>query len=504
MQVEPSAEDGDLATRREWLGLGVIALPCMLYSMDLTVLNLAVPTLTAELRPSASQMLWIIDIYGFMVAGFLITMGSLGDRIGRRRLLLWGAAAFAAASAVAAFSTSAEMLILWRAILGIAGATLAPATLSLISVMFRNERQRTFAISMWIASFSVGGLIGPLVGGVLIEFFHWGAVFLIAVPFMLLLLALGPLILPEYRAPTARPLDLPSVGLSLSAILSAVYGVKRIAEGGADLGAAAAIAAGLGLGVVFVRRQRRLADPMVDLALFRIPAFSAALAINLVGILFLFGVFVLLAQYFQLHQGLSPLEAGLWSMPSAAAFTVASFCVSPLAARLRPATLMAGGALLASAGFMLMASVTTLGPVVFASMLFSIGFTPVITMTTGIVVGAAPPERTGSASALSETMAELGGALGVALLGSLAALLFRLAMADAAGPDLDAGRQATLAGALDAASRLPSEAGAKLAEAARAAFMDGFRLVAILCALGMAACAAIALAVLRDRPAAPH
>ncbi|MCA0420210.1 MAG: MFS transporter, partial [Proteobacteria bacterium] len=179
------------ATRREWLGLIAIALPCMIYSMDLTVLNLAVPTLMRELKPSASQLLWIIDIYGFMVAGFLMTMGTLGDRIGRRRLLMIGAAFFGVASTVAAFSNSAEMLIAMRAVLGIAGATLAPSTLSLITVMFTDEKERTFAISMWIASFSAGAIIGPVVGGFLIEYFWWGSVFLIAVPPMLLLLAIG-------------------------------------------------------------------------------------------------------------------------------------------------------------------------------------------------------------------------------------------------------------------------------------------------------------------------
>jgi DHA2 family multidrug resistance protein-like MFS transporter len=205
------------AGRREWIGLAVIALPCLVYAMDLTVLNLALPALSEELKPTSSQLLWIIDIYGFLVAGFLITMGTLGDRIGRRRLLLIGAAAFAVASAIAAFSTSAEMLIAMRALLGIAGATLAPSTMSLIRNMFHDEHQRQFAIGVWIASFSVGGAIGPLVGGVMLEFFWWGSVFLVAVPVMALLLVLGPSLLPEYKDPKAGRLDLASVALSLEA-----------------------------------------------------------------------------------------------------------------------------------------------------------------------------------------------------------------------------------------------------------------------------------------------
>ena len=205
------------ATRRDWIGLAIIALPCMVYAMDLTVLNLAIPALSAELNPSSAQLLWIIDIYGFMVAGFLITMGTLGDRIGRRRLLLIGAAAFAAASLIAAYSDSAAMLIATRALLGVAGATLAPSTMSLIRNMFHDERQRQFAIGVWIASFSIGGAIGPVVGGVIIEWFHWSAVFLVAVPVMGLLLLLGPALLPEYRDPHAGRIDSPSVVMSLGA-----------------------------------------------------------------------------------------------------------------------------------------------------------------------------------------------------------------------------------------------------------------------------------------------
>ena len=228
---------GPRATRREWIGLAVIALPCLLYSMDLTVLNLAVPHLSADLKPSSSQLLWIVDIYGFLLAGSLITMGTLGDRIGRRRLLLIGAVAFGLASVFAAFSTSAAMLIVSRALLGIAAATLAPSTLSLIRNMFLDPKERTFAIGVWIASFSAGGAIGPLVGGILLTYFWWGSVFLVAVPVMAALLVLGPIFLPEYRDPEAGRLDILSAVLSLVAVLSVIYGIKRIAEYGTGMGA---------------------------------------------------------------------------------------------------------------------------------------------------------------------------------------------------------------------------------------------------------------------------
>jgi DHA2 family multidrug resistance protein-like MFS transporter len=213
------------ATRREWLGLIAIAFPCMIYSMDLTVLNLAVPhARCADLKPSAVQLLWIVDIYGFLIAGSLITMGTLGDRIGRRKVLLAGAVLFGIASVIAAFSTSAEMLIAARALLGIAGATLAPSTLSLIRNMFHDPAERTFAISVWATSYSVGAGMGPLLGGVLLEYFWWGSVFLLAVPVMVLLLIVGPILLPEYRDPQAGRLDIASALLSLAAILPVIYG----------------------------------------------------------------------------------------------------------------------------------------------------------------------------------------------------------------------------------------------------------------------------------------
>ena len=256
------------ATRREWVGLAVIALPCMLYSMDLTVLNLALPRLSADLRPSSSQLLWIVDIYGFLLASSLITMGTLGDRIGRRRLLLIGAAAFGVASVFAAFSTSTETLIASRALLGVAGATLAPSTLSLIRNMFLDPAQRTTAIGIWVSSYSAGAAIGPLVGGVLLDQFWWGSVFLVGVPVMALLLIVGPLLLPEFRDPEAGRLDLVSALLSLTSVLGVIYGLKRIAEDSLAWVPVASIVAGLGIGVLFVRRQIRSANPLIDLRLF--------------------------------------------------------------------------------------------------------------------------------------------------------------------------------------------------------------------------------------------
>lgn len=319
---ENSASTGDSAGarkagRREWIGLGVLALACVLYAMDLTVLHLAVPKLSAALQPTSTELLWIVDIYGFLVAGSLITMGTLGDRIGRRRLLMIGASAFGVTSLLAAFSTSAEMLIASRALMGLAGATLGPSTLSLIFNMFCDPGQRSVAIGIWISAFSAGQAIGPVLGGVLLEYFWWGSVFLLALPVTALLLVLGPRLLPEYRNLDAGRLDLHSAAMSLVTMLAVIYGLKEMAQGGLRALPALAIVAGLVAAFRFLRRQRKLDDPLVDLGLLRIRTFNVSLATNVFAIFVAVGYFLFVAQYLQLVLGLSPLQAGLWSLPSA-------------------------------------------------------------------------------------------------------------------------------------------------------------------------------------------
>ena len=406
------------ATRREWIGLAVLTLAALVYAMDLTVLNLAIPRISAELRPTSAQLLWIIDIYGFLVAGLLITMGTLGDRIGRRKLLLGGAAGFAVASLLAAFSTSAEMLIASRAIMGIAGATVAPSTLSLIFTMFLDPKQRTTAIGFWIAAYSAGGAIGPVLGGVLLEFFWWGSVFLIGVPVMGLLLLLGPRTLPEYKDPEARRLDLPSAAMSLIAILAVVYGLKQIAQDGIAPLPVLAMIGGLLLGSVFVWRQLQLTSPIIDVRLFRIRAFSASLGTYLLGIFVVVGYFLFIAQYLQLVLGMSPLEAALWSLPSAVGFIVGSITAPRIIHRFRPSVIMGTGMAIAAVGTALLLGLgldrgTGILMVVVASIVISLGLAPVITLATELIVGSAPPAQAGAATGMSETSGELGGALGI-------------------------------------------------------------------------------------------
>jgi DHA2 family multidrug resistance protein-like MFS transporter len=497
------------AGRKEWIGLAVIALACLLYVMDLTVLHLAVPSLSADLQPSSVQLLWIIDIYGFLVAGSLITMGTLGDRIGRRRLLLIGAAAFGVASVLAAFSTSAEMLIASRAVLGVAGATLAPSTLSLIRNMFLDPKQRTTAIAIWITSFSVGAAIGPLLGGVVLEFFWWGAVFLLAVPVMVLILAVGPKLLPEYRDPKAGRPDLISMALSLASVLTVIFGLKQIAQDGVAWLPVLSILAGLALGVAFVRRQLKLADPLIDLRLFRAPGFSASLATYGIGAFVVFGGFLFLPQYLQLVLGLSPLEAGLWTLPWALAFVVGSNVTPMLARRVRPSFLMAGGLALAAVGigfFTRLDASTGFAAFAVASVAFALGLSPMFTLLTELIIGSAPPERAGAASGMSETSAEFSGALGIAIFGTIGIAVYRGLMADTvpAGipPEAAEAAKDTLGAAVAVAGQLPGQVGAELVAAAREAYTQGLQLVATISAVGtivLAIFVAVALRRVRVR-----
>ena len=484
------------AGRREWIGLGVIALPCLLYAMDLTVLELAVPQLSMDLRPSSAQLLWILDIYGFLVAGSLITMGTLGDRIGRRRMLLIGAATFGVGSILAAFSRSAEMLIATRALLGVAGATLAPSTLSLIRNMFLDEQQRRTAIGVWITSYSVGGAIGPLIGGVLLEHFWWGSVFLIGLPVMVLLLVVGPVLLPEYRDPDAGRLDLISAVMSLASVLLVVYGLKKTAENGPGWLPVLCVLAGVAIGYAFVYRQKKLQDPLIDIALFRLPAFSAALASYMMATFVAFASYFFIAQYLQLVLGLSPLRAGLWTLPFMLGFVAGSNVTPILARRIRPAFLIAGGFVVAAVGFLILVLVDRSSPlitVVIASTIFSLGLSPAFTLSNDVILAVAPPRKAGAAAAISETSSELGGALGIAMIGSLGTAIYRRAMT---GGVPEAAR-ATLGGALATAKSLPAPLGAELLANARDAFTHGLQVSAIVCAILAVATAVITLAIVR-------
>jgi DHA2 family multidrug resistance protein-like MFS transporter len=473
--------------------------------MDLTVLHLAVPNISADLQPTSSQLLWIIDIYGFFVAGSLITMGNLGDRIGRRRLLLIGAITFAATSMLAAFSTSAEMLIVARALLGVSGATIAPSTLSLIRNMFHDPNQRMVAIGAWISSFSVGAAIGPLVGGVLLEYFWWGSVFLLALPVMAILLALGPFLLPEFKDPKARRLDPISAAFSLAAILAVIYGIKQIAQDGFESQTILFLVVGFVLGAIFLRRQKHIADPLIDLRLFRVPAFSASLVTFMLGVFIAFGVFVFIAQYLQLVLGLSPLEAGLWTLPWALAFVAGSQLTPFIARRIHPRHVIAGGLALSAIGFALLIQIDETTPfilIVSGFVLSSLGFAPVFTLATDLVVGSAPPERAGAASAISETTAELGGAVGIAILGSIGTAIYRnelkYTIPAAIPSEVSEVARDTLGGAVRVSEQLSGNLGSLLLDATRDAFLHGLHLSVFISVILAAATAVLAFIAFRN------
>ncbi|MFP8961222.1 MFS transporter [Streptomyces nanhaiensis] len=487
------------AGARQWTGLAVLSLPTVLLGLDVTVLYLALPSLAEDLRPSGTEELWIMDAYGFLIAGFLITMGTLGDRIGRRRLLMTGAAAFGAVSVLAAYSPSAETLIAARAALGIAGATLMPSTLALISNMFADQRRRSLAIGIWATSFALGMALGPVVGGVMLDHFWWGSVFLLAVPVAIVLLVAAPLLIPEYRAPHSGRFDLLGVALSLTAILPVIYAVKRFAEDGPGVPVITATVTGLVFAVLFVRRQGRLASPLLDVRLFSDRTFSAALGVLLAGLVGVGGSMLLITQQLQLVEGLPAVEAGLWMGPPAMMMFLAAIGAPLVARRVPPGIVVATALALSTVGYVLLAQVDASGGIALMVTGFGLvylGLGAIAALGTDLVVGAAPPEKAGSASAMSETVQELGLALGVAILGSLATAVYRGRIGDEipAGtpPEVADVAGDSLAGAVSSAHRMP----AGWLDQAREAATSGLNtamLVAAVCALVLSVLSAVVL-----------
>lgn len=464
------------ARPRDWFGLGLLVLPCMLISVNSNLLNLAMPALAADLRPSTTQLLWISDVYVFMVAGLLLPMGLLADRFGRRRLLLVGAAVFASASIGAALSSSTAGLIVCRGLLGVGAAMLGPSTISLVRSMFQIPAQRAVALGIWTASFALGGIIGPLIGGILIEAVSWRAVFAVTPPAMLVLLALGPFLLPEYRSSTLRRVDLIGLTMAIVGLLSTVYAIKQLS---AQVGPPVPIVVGV-VGVVllvaFFRRQAHLIDPIVDPSLFANRGYTVPLLGNALAFAVLYGIQLLIGQYLQAVLGMSALQAGLWTIPSAVAYAVGGLIAPGLGSLMGSGRLLAAGLAVSAGGFGILAATgTTSGLLAFVlgSVVYSIALAPVYQVTTESSVAAVPAAEAGVAGATLETITNLGGALGIALFGSLAGAVYRAGTAST-GTDTQ-----TIGDALaQAAGLLPPEA-TELIQTAQHAFVDGLRLVAV-------------------------
>jgi DHA2 family multidrug resistance protein-like MFS transporter len=498
------------AGRREWTALAVLCLPLLVASMDVSVLFFAVPFIARDLDPSATQMLWIFDIYGFVLAGLLLTMGSIGDRIGRRRLLLLGAATFSAASVVAAYSTSAAMLVGARALLGVGGATLMPSTQALIRNLFPDERDRGRAIAVWSAVMSSGVGLGPVLGGMLLENFWWGSVFLINVPVMATLLVVGPFLLPEFRATERRPFDLPSAVLSLAAVLPFIYAIKSTATDGWSALATALGVAGIVLGAVFDHRQRTIAHPMVDPALFRDRRVGGAVAVNVIGMFGVMGNAIVMTQYLQSVLGMSPLRSALWGLLPSVAVGGAAPLAASLSAKLGRARVMAGGFAVAATGFVVVATVDASSPlavVLVGAGVVACGTVAVLTLVTDYVLGVAPPERAGAVSGLFETTSEFGGALGIAVLGSVLAAGYRTRIDALLPGGLSTAAHHTahdsLAGAIVAATQAPAQGGGAILEAGRAAYLSGMRTTEVVAAATMLAMAVLTGYLLRGGDPTP-
>jgi DHA2 family multidrug resistance protein-like MFS transporter len=476
-------------TRDPRLALALLSLPSLLIAIDISVLAVALPRMAADLRPSPTQLLWMNDIYGFMVGGSMITMGAVGDRIGRRRLIIICSAVFAIASAAAAFATTPSMVILCRAVMGVAGAAIMPASMALIGRLFPDPRRSVAAMGAYMTCFLTGMAVAPLIGGLMIEYWWWGSVFLLGVPVMLLTVAAGPRLLPEFRAPAAGRLDLRSAALCLASILLVVAALKAIVNSGWSWPPVGAAVAGAGLGVAFVRRQQTLDDPLVDLSLLRRPGAGRVMWVLFLTALLMGGTSLFTAFYLQSAQGLSPLRAALWLLPSMLAMIVASN-LGPWLGRHAPASrIVLGSLLVMTAGFVSYAVIPPgragIGVVICGSVLATGGIGAAFPYLMNDVISHAPQERAGSAASLAQTANEIGIASGLVVLGSIGTLVYRSRLASstghAGGSWVDGFRQAG------------DQQDATLLHHVQDAFTSGFRAVGIFGVLVMAVVLALML-----------
>jgi DHA2 family multidrug resistance protein-like MFS transporter len=490
------------ATTRTWLGLAVLMLPTLLVSIDNTVLSFALPSISRDLRPSAVAQLWIVDAYPLVLAGLLVAMGNLGDRFGRRRMLLIGASGFGLVSVLAAFAPDATLLIAARVLLGFFGAMIMPSTLSLLRSLFADRRQRRLAIAVWATGFSAGSAVGPLVGGVLLEHFWWGSIFLIAVPLLLPLLILAPVLIRESKDPAPGPFDLLSIVLSMLALAPAVYAIKEIATEGFGALPAVLLAVSVVSGVLFVRRLLAQDNPMLDMKLFRVPSFSGAVIVNLVSVFSLVGFLYFITQHLQLVLGMSPFDAAMALAPGTVVIIVAGLAVVPVVRRIRPGFLMAFGLTLSLAAYASIAIIgdgATILSLIVAFCVLGAGIGAAETLSNDLIISSVPADKAGAASGVSETAYELGAVLGTAVLGSILTASYRDAIEipeSLAAADATAARE-TLGGAVEVASTLPASLSEQLLDSARHAFDSGVTTTSWVAVALMAVAITVTLVTLR-------
>lgn len=497
-------------TRRQVAALAALSSAVFLVAVDGTVLSLAIPQITEAFSPTYTQILWIGDIYSFMLAGLLVTMGNLGDRIGRKRLLLLAATGFGIMSVAAAFAPDANLLIAARALQGVAGAGLMPPTLALIRTVFTDERQRTKAIGIWSAAGSAGASVGPSLAGFLLEHYYWGSVLLINVPVVVFILAVGGWALPESRGDAKQPLDLPSIVLSTVGILLAVFGITELAHRGlAQWEAYLGLLIAIPMLVVFARRQLRLPVPLLDFGLFRLPAFSAAVLAEFSVVFAATGALFFLPIYFQEVVGFSPMQTGLSLLPVSLVSMVMAPQTGRLLRRFGARRVLLSG-MLASAIGLVAVGVLASAPywlLVLPLCMLGYGFATVLTTAADLVLTAAPAERVGAATGVSETSFELGSALGIALMGSLLTIAYQWFLTLPAGVPTAVADSAneSVSEVAAAAATLPPEQGAAVVSAAQEAFTGGVAVTAVVAGLllGLAAVAAARTIPARGTPTSP-
>ncbi|MGD9484961.1 MFS transporter [Streptomyces sp. TRM70308] len=467
---------------RAWLGLAVVLGPVLLVSMDGSILFLAMPRISQVLSPTADQALWILDVYGFAVGSLLVAFGSIGDRYGRLRLLMIGATVFGLGSAGAAFAPTPELLIACRALMGVAGATLLPSALAVLSELFPDSRRRAQAIGIFAAAFATGFAIGPVVGGVLLGQFWWGSVFLVNLPVIIGFLVFAPVLLREVRPGGTGRVDPLSVLASAGGLLLTIYAIKHLAADGFSALPITTLIIGIAVLAYFVVRQRHLDNPLIDFSLFHDRVFTIAVITGLLPLAAWSAAAFLSATYLQSVLNLSVLHAALLALPGAAALTISCIVTPAVVERVGKRTALLVCHFSIAGGLLLLLPTTVTGGIgwyIASTVIAGLGYGISFAVVADTAVGAVPAERAGSAGAIAETSNEIGNALGIAVLGSLAALFFRLQ-----GPDL----APTLDETLQLPSLLPS-----VIQDAKSAFVTGLHVVVVAASLLHAALGTVAL-----------